>query len=264
MPTAEPRRHLDHLRPRLPQAELGVRGAVLDAERGDGAGSHVQGLSLVVARPDMGERDAEGRWLRDDAIGDRQRREPPARREPDDRDLRPGDELLHEREPVSRNRTRRIDRLRQSGPILDERQPLCPCLSGAFTTTRPVKEGGSSSLPTTHERGCGTPPPRVARADAACSSRRPRPLGEIGCGKSDMLRHARCDADRPVGSRRDHAVDAQRADQPLDRGLVFGREDAAPVGEAETGCSRITIDDCEPEPAVACCLEQTELRRPAA
>ena len=72
------------------------------------------------------------------------------------------------------------------------------------------------------------------------------------------------DADRPVGARRDQPVDVERADQPLDRRLVLGREHAAPVGEAEAGRRRIAVDDGEPEPAGARSLEQPELSRAAA
>ncbi len=77
-----------------------------------------------------------------------------------------------------------------------------------------------------------------------------------------MLRDARCHADRPVGPGRDDAVDPQRAHEPLDRRLVLGREDAAPVGEREPGRTGIAIDHGDPQAARTRCLEQTELSGP--
>jgi len=71
-------------------------------------------------------------------------------------------------------------------------------------------------------------------------------------------------AHRPVGARRDDPVDLERADEPLDRGLVLGREDAASVGEPEAGRARIAVDDGDPDPARAGRLEQAELSRPRA
>ena len=69
----------------------------------------------------------------------------------------------------------------------------------------------------------------------------------------------RGDADRPVGAGRDHAVDPERRDEALDRGLVLGREDAPAVGEPESGRSGVAIDDRDPEVAGAGRLEQPEL-----
>ena len=41
--------------------------------------------------------------------------------------------------------------------------------------------------------------------------------------------------------------------------LVLGREDAAAVGELEAGRGRITVDDSDPEAALARRFEQPEL-----
>ena len=70
------------------------------------------------------------------------------------------------------------------------------------------------------------------------------------------------DADRPVGPGRDQSVDPERPGETLDRRLVLRRENAAPVGEAESGRRRIPVDDRQPDPARTCCLEQPELCRP--
>ena len=88
--------------------------------------------------------------------------------------------------------------------------------------------------------------------------------GEIGCGSPARSAMRARDADRPVGAGRDHAVDRERVDEALDRGLVLGREDAAPVGEPEAGRGRIAIDDGEPEATCPGGLEQPELCGPGA
>ena len=67
------------------------------------------------------------------------------------------------------------------------------------------------------------------------------------------------DADGPVGAGRDDPVDPERADEALDRGLVLGREDAAPVGEGKAGGAGIAVDHGKPHPARASRLEQAEL-----
>jgi hypothetical protein len=67
------------------------------------------------------------------------------------------------------------------------------------------------------------------------------------------------DRDRPVRPRRDDPVDVQCADVPLDRGLVLGGEDAAPVGVVEPGRGRIAVDDGDPQAARTRRLEQSEL-----
>ena len=78
--------------------------------------------------------------------------------------------------------------------------------------------------------------------------RQPGPLG-----------NPRRDPDRPVRARRDDAVDPERPDEPLDRRLVLGRENAAAIGEPEPGSTGIAIDHGDPEAARTRRLEQTEL-----
>jgi hypothetical protein len=73
------------------------------------------------------------------------------------------------------------------------------------------------------------------------------------------FRNPRRDGDRPVRAGRDDAVDPEGPDEPLDRRLVLGREDAAAVGEPEPGSAGIAIDHGDPEAARTRRLEQTEL-----
>jgi len=54
-------------------------------------------------------------------------------------------------------------------------------------------------------------------------------------------------------------VDPERPDEPLDRRLVLGREDAAAVGEPEPGRRRVAVDDGHPEATPARGLQQPEL-----
>jgi hypothetical protein len=73
------------------------------------------------------------------------------------------------------------------------------------------------------------------------------------------LRESCGDADRPVRAGRDDPSDPERADEPLDRRLVLGREDAAAIGEVEAGRRRIAVDHGDPEAARTRRLQQTEL-----
>ena len=78
-------------------------------------------------------------------------------------------------------------------------------------------------------------------------------------GQPGPLGYSRRDANGPVRARRDDAVDPERADEPLDRRLVLGREDAAAVGELEPGSAGIAVDHGDPEAARTRRLEQTKL-----
>jgi hypothetical protein len=77
----------------------------------------------------------------------------------------------------------------------------------------------------------------------------------------DLRRHPRRDPDRPVDSRRDHAVDPLSTGQPLDPALVLGRDDRAAIGKGEAGRGRVAVDRDHVQAALARCLEQPQLRR---
>ena len=83
--------------------------------------------------------------------------------------------------------------------------------------------------------------------------RQPQTLGDPGA-----------DADRPIRAGRDQSVDLERRGDPLDPGLILGREQAAPVGMAKAGRRRIAVDDGDPETSGARSFEQPELSRAAA
>ena len=67
----------------------------------------------------------------------------------------------------------------------------------------------------------------LARATSAVAA-------ESGCGEAELLGDPCGHGDRAVGARRDQAAEREGAAEALDRGLVVGRDDAAPVGEGET------------------------------
>jgi hypothetical protein len=82
--------------------------------------------------------------------------------------------------------------------------------------------------------------------------------------KAELGRDPRRDRDRPVGPGRDHSVELERRREPLDRGLVFGRDEAATSGELEARRGGVTVADRRPDRVGAGSLEQAELRRPCA
>ncbi len=185
-----------------------------------------------VAGQDVGERDAERGRVGDDPVGDRERREalPPIEK-PTTVTSGPSTSSSTSARPLrAALRAVSIAAGSSAGSSTSVR-PFCPCRSGAFTTTGPVTAGSSSSPPTTHERGCGTP--------ASASRSRWRSLfvaatavaGVIGCGRpSRSAIRAATPTGQSVPGEID-PVDAERAGEPLDRRLVLGREDAAAVGE---------------------------------
>ena len=196
------------------------------------------------ARPDVRERDAERRRLGAHAVGDRQRVEAAVERERVHRHLRPVDELLDEAGVRRvRPRARRRPRRSASDSSVDEREAALALPVGRLDDAREAEpldrrarllEALQSS-----RRAAAARPPRAKRSrcrtfDVASTA----VSGEIGCGSAEPLRDARGDPDGPVDARRDHAVDALGLGEPLDAGLVLGRDDRAPVGEREARARR--------------------------
>ena len=141
----------------------------------------------------------------------------------------------------------------------DERQALLALPVGRLDDDRPgdlrqVVVAPDDPRPRLRHTGGGEP-----LALAQLVGREDRRLRRDRMRQPGMLRDPRGDADRPVRARRDDPVDPERPDEPLDRGLVLGREDAAPVGEREPGRAGVAIDHGQPEPARTRGLEQTEL-----
>ena len=259
MPAAEPRGGLDHLRPARADAQLRVRGSVLDPECLDRTPGHLGGRLGVRRRPDVGERDAEGGRLGGDAVGDRQRHEAAARREADHRHLGPVDVFLDERDAGARRPPREREGLVEVGAVEDERESLLSLPVGRFHHAR----GSELRLPVTDRL-----PPRLRHA----GGRERLTLSQLvrrehGGRRSQRVREAelggdaRGDRDGPVGSRRDQAVGLERGGEPLDRRLVLGRDEAAAGGELEAGRGRVAVADGRPDPVRTRSLEQPELRR---
>ena len=258
---AEPGRHLDHHRPLRADAELGVGRAVRDAQRGHGSFGHVRGQTPDVARPDMCESDTEGRRRRGDPVGDGEGGEHTVHREPDDRHLRTVDELLDEREAVAGRAARHLDRRAEPVGRLDEGEALLALPVGRLDDDR----AGDLRQPVV---AADHPRPRLGHTGRLEPLALPQLVRrEHGRLRRDRMRQPgvlgdpRGDAHRPVRPRGDDPVDPERAHEPLDRGLVLGREDAPPVGEREPGRARIAIDHAQPEAACTRRLEQTELSR---
>ncbi len=260
---AEPGGDLDHARPLRPEAKLGVRGAVRDPEGGRRRGRGVRHLHVEArrARPDMRERDTEGGRLGHDAVGRDECRERAVDREADHGHLGAVDELLDEREAAAGGAARRLDRGGQARRVANERQAL---LSLAIRRLdhhgachlRQVVAAADDPRPGLRHARLGQPlalAKLVRHQNGGGGVDRARQAGPLG--------NAGGDAHRPVRARGDDPFDPERADEPLDRGLVLGREDAAAVGEPEARSGRVAVDDAEPDARLAGAFEQAELRR---
>ena len=137
--------------------------------------------------------------------------------------------------------------------------PFWPCRSGAFTTTGPATSGGSSSPPTTHQRGCGTPAsPRRSRCRSLLVAST-AVAGSIGCGRP--LRSA-TRAATPTGQ----SVPGETI--PSISSAVIRRSIAGSSSvermqrrsaKRKPGRGRVTIDDGDPEAAIVRGLQQPEL-----
>jgi hypothetical protein len=94
---------------------------------------------------------------------------------------------------------------------------------------------------------------RQRRGGAVDRVRQRQPLGDA-CG----------DADGPVRARRDDPVHVLGPREPVDAGLVLGRDDRALVRIREPGCRRVAVDGDHEEIALARRAEQPDLRGPRA
>ena len=209
----------------------------------------------------MGERNAECRRLGCHPVGDGKRVELTAHREGVHRHLRPVDELLHEDMARARGLTRGLDRGVELRPLAHEREPALPLPVRSLDDARHLD--------------------RIARVEHARARLRHAGLveplalallvgGEHRGGGIERVRQAERvgdpggDGDREVDPGRDHGVDPLGPREPVDPALVLGRDDRAPVGEAEAGRGRIPVDGDHVEPARAGGSEQAELGRPGA
>ena len=82
--------------------------------------------------------------------------------------------------------------------------------------------------------------------------------------KAEAFRNASRDGDGPVDAGRHDRLDALGHSEPLDRGLVLGGDESAPIRVAKAGRGSVAIDRDDEEAASPRRLEQAELRRSGA
>ena len=197
---------------------------------------------LERARPGVGERDAEGGRLGGEPVGDGQRVEAAVDRERVDGDLAAVDELLDQEAAAARGCERLLDGVRKGGGVLDEGEAALALPVGR------LDDAGEAELARGGQRIVLRAADAVARAAARpASAKRSRwrsfeveSVADAGVERvrqAEPLGDPRRDPDRPVDPRRDDPVDALGFGQPVDPRLVLGRDDRAPVGEAEPGAA---------------------------
>ena len=82
--------------------------------------------------------------------------------------------------------------------------------------------------------------------------------------QAEPLGDARGDPDGPVGAGRDDPVDVLGAREPVDAGLVLGRDERALVRVGEAGRRRVAVDGDHEEAALARRAQEPDLRGPGA
>ena len=266
---AEPRGDLDHLRPVGPDPQLGVRRAVLDPERGQRPAPRCQtpsrcltpadGQTCASATPKAGG-SATIRSVTASAV------KAPSTEKPTTVTSGPSTSSSTSASAVARGaRAPSRSPSGRLGRVLDERQPLLPLPVGRLHDDGAVDLGRLVAA-------ADDPPPRLRHARLG----EPLALAELVRREHRRLPARSGAAARPARRSRAATPTGQSvpgemipsipsaADQPLDRRLVLGREDAAAVGEPEAGRGRIAVDDGDPEAARARRLEQPELCGPGA
>ena len=270
MTAAEPRRHLAYAGPRFRDEHLRVARARFDPERGGGGARSVDRRAdlagLELAGPGVHERDTERGRLGGQAVGHRQRMEPPADGEPVDRHLAALDVLLDEQRRAPRGVEGHLDGRRDTLYLRHERQPALALPIRSFHHARIpqfLRRGSclvgsrADDVPRLRNTGGreGFPLTKLRRRERAG-------LGRDGMRDAEPLGDTRRDRDGPVDSRRDDPVDALGDGEPLDPRLVLRGDDRAAVRIAEARGSRIAIERDHVEPVPSCSREQPELGRP--
>ena len=190
------------------------------------------------------------------AVRDGERDEHAVHRDGVDGHLRPVDELLDQCDTATGLGLCSLDRRGQAGAVANESQAALTlaigCLDDAGKRDRRIGRrerlwlqdaGRGKALALTRLRGCQNGSSAVDRMRQA-----------------QMLRHTSGDPNRPVGARRDEAVDRARLREPLDGLLVLGRDQSALVCEGKSGGERVTVDCDHLEVTAGGGLEQAELR----
>ena len=231
---------VEHLRAFWVEPDAGHARALPDPERLDGiAGKRDRG-SGIGALPELGLGDPVCRGKRVEHAVARKR---------GDVDPRLLDQLLDQADPDPRGPQRRLHRCAQLPRRAHERAG-----AAALAVGRAHEAGHSDHLV---RRGHHLP---------AClrHSRLGKPLAlaqlrgrEHGGLRRERVRQAqprrdpRRRADRRVRAGADHAVDALRLGQSLERGLVVHGDDRPPVGVGESGSGGVAIDRDHEQPAGA-------------
>ena len=188
----------------------------------------------------MRQRDAERGWVGGDAVGDEEGVEDAVDRDGVDGHLRPVDQLLDEADLAAGGVESGRDRGRQLGLRADEGEAALSLAVGRLDDARdrqPLDDAGD-------ELRARLGHARLGEAVALARLRR----RERGGGPVDRVRQrqplgdARGDADRPVRARRDDPVDVLGPCEPVDAGLVLGRNDRPLVRVREAGRRGVAVD----------------------
>ena len=226
--------------PRLPPRRLDGRGDRLRGER---------------ARPDVRERDAERRGLGDEAVGDGQRVEAALDREGVHRHLA-ALRRAPRRAPSPPCATRERARTRRAELVArrDDREAALPLPVGRLHDAREAEPlARLDVLGERHELASGLRHACLGESlalAAASRSRAPRRRDER-VRQPEALRDPRGHRHGPVDPGGDDPVDALGAGEPVDRFLVLGRDDRAPVGDTKPDARRVPVGGDDEEPALA-------------
>ena len=176
--------------------------------------------------------------------------------------------LLDEEGRAARRGQRDLHRLLHLASRADERQ------SALALTVRRLDDAGKADAPrglgglvrsrTDLVRGLRDARLGEAFALAQLRGREHGRLGRERVRQREPLCDACRDRDRPVDPGSDQSVDPLGARQPLDGGLVLGRNDRPAVGVAEAGCRGLPVDGDHVELTRPRGGQQAELRRSGA
>ncbi len=245
--------------------ELGVGRALADADRlGRGTRRFRARLRGDCARPGVGERDAERRRLRREAVGHGERVEPAACRERVDGDLRPLDKLLDEAGAAPGGLDGQLDRTGNPGCVVHDREPSLTLpvgrLHNAWWVDLEHLLGRANQLPTRlRHSGLRKPRPLAELRDGGRSRLGPERVGQAQAG-----RDAGRNGDGPVDPGRDQPLNGLRPRKALDPRLVLGREDCPSNRVAEPRRARIPVTGDHQAASLAGAAEEAQLRRTGA
>ena len=255
MAPSEPRSQLNHAASVLSDSDLRVGRPVADPKRlGCGSRGRDRALCFRNTRPDVRQRDAERGRLRGQPVGDEQRVKHTVDRDGLNRHLGAVDVLLDDVRAVARGLERGLDRGGQLGVRPHEGQPALAL------AVRCLHDARRSRL--LEEPWLGHAPLRQALPLPLLRGRERRRRRVDRVRQPHALRDSRRDDDRPVRARRDDPVHVLRAGEPVDTGLVLGRDDRALVRVGEAGRGRVAVDRDHEQITFACRAQEPDLRGP--